>query len=703
MEALECGAASLSIILGFYGRFVPLEELRVACGVSRDGSKASNIVKAARTYGLVASGKRLSIQEVERLKLPFVVFWNFNHFLVVEGFAGDTVFLSDPASGKRKVSRAEFKDSYTGVTLVFEPGEEFEKSPPPPGMLESLLPRLKGSKGPFIFVILASLALVIPGLVIPVFSQIFVDDYLVGGMDGWIKPLLLGVLLAAVLRITLTWLQQSQLLRLGAKLSMSTTGAFLWHVLRLPVNFFSQRYASDISQRVPANDRVADLVGGQLATSLVNIVAVIFYVFMMLQYDWVLTLVGILITCINLLTLKYLGQVRKDGNLRLLQDTGKLMATTMNGIQTIETIKSTGAENDFFARWLGYKAKVLNSQQDLELYTRLLSILPTFLNTLANVAILGFGGMRVIDGDLSVGMLVAFQSLMMSFTQPITELMGLAGKMQEAEGDLRRLDDVLNYPLDKQFQKPPAADSEKRSIEGNLELKNIVFGYSRLEPPLIEDLSLCLKPGQRIALVGGSGSGKSTISKLVMGLQQPWSGTVLLDHVKREDIPPIVINLCLAGVDQDIFLFEGTVRENLSMWDKTIPESDLVQAARDACIHDDIVNRVGGYDSLIQEGGQNFSGGQRQRIEIARALSSNPQILVMDEATAALDPLTEKIIDNNLRRRGCSCLIVAHRLSTIRDCDEIILLEKGRVLERGTHDELLALGGAYQKLIQETG
>lgn len=700
MEALECGAASLAIVLAYFGRYVPLEELRVACGVSRDGSKAGNVLKAARSYGLIAKGMRFEIDTLREQEMPVVVFWNFNHFLVVEGFGKDVVYLNDPGCGPRQVSHEEFSKAYTGITLVLEPDLMFQAAGHKRSLLRSLLPRLQGSRSAFAFVMLASLALVIPGLVVPVFTQIFVDDYLIGRMDSWVKPLLLGMALTAVLRAALTWIQQSQLLRMEMRLSLSASSAFFWHVLRLPVDFFNQRYTGDIAMRTASNDRIAEILAGDLATNLVSAVSLLFYLVIMLQYDGLLTLVGVLITCINLATLKWIARLRIDGSMRLLQDQGKLMATTMGGIQTIETVKASGGEFDFFMRWSGFKAKVNNSSQQLELYTRLLSLLPALLNALVGVAILGLGGAKVMAGEFTVGMLVAFQSLMSSFTQPVTNLMGLAGKLQEAQGDLARLDDVLHYPLAEQFKpREPASGAAVQPLQGHLTLSDITFGYSRLEPPLIEHFSLDLAAGKRIAVVGGSGSGKSTIAKLVMGVYQPWSGKVLLDGMELNHIAPEQVHACLAGVDQEVYLFEGSVRDNLTLWDSTLPEADMIQAARDACIHDVIVSRPGGYDGGVGEAGTNFSGGQGQRLEIARALATNPRILVLDESTASLDPVTERLIDEQIRRRACACLIVAHRLSTIRDCDEIIVMERGRVVERGNHDQLLALGGHYHRLI----
>lgn len=699
MEAVECGAASLSIILGYFGRRVSLEELRVSCGISRDGGKASNIVKAARSYGLIAKGTRLEIKDMYHQKEPFIVFWNFNHFLVVEGFGNDTVYLNDPACGPCKVSLDEFNKAYTGVALLFDVGSEFKKGGEKSSLINSLRPRLINAKTALIFVILASLALVIPGLVIPVFTQVFIDNYLIAHSYDWIRPLLLGMAFTAIIRALLTWLQKKYLLRLEMRLALSGSSTFFWHVLQLPIPFFSQRFAGDISQRIASNDRIAHLLSGELATNAVNAVMVIFYLFIMLMYDWELTLIGLFIVSLNLIALHYVARLRVDGNMKLLNDNSKLMAVTIGGIQTIETIKATGAENDFFMRWSGYKAKVNNIQQQLGLYNELLSALPNLLSNITTVAILGLGGLKVIEGELTIGMLVAFQSLMSSFTQPVNSLMGLVSTFQEAKGDLSRLDDVLNYPIEKKFTTRKKINESTINIVGHLELRDICFGYSLLEPPLIENFSLKLAPGQRIALVGGSGSGKSTISKIVMGVNLAWSGQVLIDGIPLEQIDQDVLCSSLAGVEQEPYLFEGSVRDNLTLWDSTMLEIDMIQAAHDACIHDVIISREDGYNSEVGESGSKFSGGQAQRMEIARALAINPRILILDEATAALDPVTEKQIDENIRRRGCTCLIVAHRLSTVRDCDEIIVMERGKIVERGNHTELVSLGGVYSHLI----
>ncbi len=704
MEALECGAAALGMVLAYWGRWVPLEELRVAAGVSRDGSNAANMLKAARSYGLEAKGYREETAGLHDLPLPFVVFWNFNHFVVVEGFGRNVVYLNDPASGPRKVTRGEFDGSFTGIAITFQPGPEFKKAGSRPSLVGGLARRLQGSRAALTYVVLTSLFLVIPGLIIPAFSKIFVDEILVQGYKDWVRPLLLAMALSAVLRGTLTWIQQAYLLRLETRLALSASGKFFWHVLRLPAEFFTQRYAGDLSGRVAANDRVAQLLSGDLATNMVNVVQVVFYVVVMLFYDVVLTVVGVALALVNVLVLRMVARRREDASRRLLQDQGKLLAASMGGLQIIESLKAAGSESDFFEKWAGYQAKVIDTEQEIGVPNAIVSAFPPTLSAITTALILGIGGLRLMNGDLSIGELVAFQSLMASFMAPIAGLADLSNKLQQIKGDLTRLDDVLGYEQDPRFTAPAEAADPKTTpakLTGFVELRNVVFGYSRLADPLIQDFNLVLRPGSRVAIVGATGSGKSTLAHLITGLYRPWSGQVLLDGRPAEQVPRDVLTNSLAAVDQEIFLFEGTVRDNLTLWDDSIPEERITQAALDAGIHHIVAGRPEAYASLVDEGGVNFSGGERQRLEIARALVAEPTILVMDEATASLDPITEKEIDDNIRRRGCTCVIVAHRLSTIRDADEIIVLDQGRVVQRGTHEKLIASEGLYAKLVAD--
>jgi NHLM bacteriocin system ABC transporter peptidase/ATP-binding protein len=732
MEAVECGAAALSIVLGYHGKFVPLEELRVACGVSRDGTDAGNIVKAAARYGLKGKGYSREPVDLPGLPLPQIVFWGFNHFLVVEGFGKGRVYLNDPAGGPVVVPDAEFAENFTGVVLAFERTPEFRPGGSPPGLLRPLRQRLAGSEAGLLYVLLASLLLVVPGLAAPVFAQAFVDYCLVPGSADWVVPLLVGMGITAGLRAGLTWLQRRSLLRLETKLALTSSYRFFRHVLRLPVEFFAQRYGGEVGARVAINDRVAGLLSSELAAQLLNALMAAFYVVLMLCYAPGLALVGVFFAGLNVLALRTVARLRRDENMRLLQERSKLTGVSMAGLQAIETLKASGAESDFFARWSGLLAKVLVAEQKLGVYTLSLRVVPPLLASLATVAVLGVGALRVMNGSMTLGMLVAFQSFMISFLEPVGELVGLGSSLQEVEGEVNRLDDVLRARVAPAFAEDrpaptPAGEKEPAALvslspgfpaalaqagaspdapglagvklSGRLELREVTFGYSLLAPPLIAGFSLRVQPGARVALVGLSASGKSTVAKLITGLYEPWSGQVLLDGVPRGEVPRAVLCGSLAMVDQDFFLFAGTVREVLTLWDETVPEEDMIQAAKDACIHDEIAARPGAYQSRVEEGGTNFSGGQRQRLEIARALVVNPSLLVLDEATSALDPVTEKQIDDNLRRRGCTCVLVAHRLSTVRDCDEIVVLEHGRVVQRGTHDAMVSAPGPYRRLI----
>lgn len=708
MEAVECGAAALAIILGSYDLIVPLEELRVECGVSRDGSKAINVIKAARKYGMEAKGvKYENLERLYDLTFPMILFWNFNHFLVLEGFKKGKVYINDPAAGPRVITMEELDASFSGVVLTFEPGPDFKPAGEKPSMAAALRRRLEGSELALSYVVLCGLLLVVPGLVIPTFSRVFIDEYLIGARRSLIPPLLAGMALTAVLRMSLTYLQEYYLLRLETKVALATSTKFFNHILRLPVSYFSQRFAGEIGSRVQINNKVAALISGNLTTTLIDCVLLVFYAVLMALYDVPLTLVCIGIALLNVVGIRMVGRRRTDAARRLMQDHGKLTGTAMNGLSMIETLKASGSESEFFSRWAGYQAKALRSQQDLSQLGEVLNAVPAFVSNFTTAVILLLGSLKVMNGELTVGMLVAYQSLMASFNKPLNTMVGFGAKVQELEADMNRLDDVQKFPIDEQYtreEKPSTAVEAKTEgmvkLSGHVELRDINFGYSPLDPPLIEGFNLTIKPGQRVAIVGRSGSGKSTISRLLAGLYPAWGGDILFDGIPMEEVPATLLRNSLAFVDQDIFLFGGTVYDNVTMWDTTIPVAAVTQACRDAAIDDDIQTRLGKYDAEVEEHGGNFSGGQRQRLEISRALVGDPTILVMDEATSALDPPTELAVDEAIRRRGCTCLIIAHRLSTIRDADEIIVMDKGKIVQRGTHWEMKDVEGPYSELIK---
>jgi ATP-binding cassette, subfamily C, bacterial len=708
MEAVECGAASLGIILGYYRRFVPLTELRQACGVSRDGSKASSVLKAARHYGLAAKGFTLDIEALRAIKPPYIIFWNFNHFLVVEGLDRHYVSLNDPAIGRRRVTLEDFDQSFTGVTLVFEPEPDFKIGGYRPSVWIALLTRLKHSKGVIAFCLMIGFLFTLTRTGAATFSQIFIDDIVLKGQQDWLKPLLLAMGVTALIQSILSWLQSSYLSSLSTKLSTTFSGQFLWHILRLPSNFYAQRYAGEVSSRADLNASVAETLSGPLATTIIDGVMIFLYALLMFAYDGLLTVMAITFAVTNFAALAYLSSARIDTYMQLSQENGKSTGVAISSIQSIETIKASGLENDAFTKFVGTYTKSNNAAQQMALQNQLLSTLPVILTGIASTTIIIAGGFRVMQGEMSLGMLLAYQSLAQNFLSPVNRLVNFGGTLQTLQADLIRLDDILQNSVDPETEREEDVDSSKGKIavdpvyrlDGYLQFNNVTFGYDALTAPLIENFNLSLNPGERVALIGGSGSGKSTVAKLICGLHSPMQGEILLDGQRRDRIPRLLLANSIAMVEQDIFLFAGTVRDNLTLWDSTISDRDLIAACKDAEIHDVIQGLPNGYQSKLIEGGANLSGGQRQRLEIARALVLNPSILVLDEATSALDAESEFTIEQNLRRRGCTCVVVAHRLSSIRDCDEIIVMHQGKVEQRGTYDELRQQHGLFNHLIQ---
>ncbi|MGW4298669.1 NHLP family bacteriocin export ABC transporter peptidase/permease/ATPase subunit [Streptomyces sp. DSM 110735] len=705
MEAVECGAASLAMVLGHYGRHVPLEELRIACGVSRDGSRASNLLKAARGYGLTAKGMQMDLAALAEVRAPAVLFWEFNHYVVYDGmgrrFGRRGVYINDPAKGRRFVPMEEFDGSFTGVVLVLEPGEDFAKGGRKPGILGAMPARLRGTAGTLPAAVLASLLLVAVGAAVPALSRTYIDMFLIGGQTS-----LLGVLFASMgtcvaLTLVLTWLQQTNLLHGRIISSTLSSARFLRHLLRLPVTFFSQRSPADLVQRLQSNDQVAETLARDLAAAGVDAIVVVLYAVLLYTYDPQLTFVGIGVALLNIVAMRMVVRMRATRTAKLRADSARLTNTSYTGLQLIETMKATGGEDGYFRKWAGQHAATLEEQQKLGVPSAWLGVVAPTLATLNSALILWIGGVRAIEGHISVGLLVAFQALVARFTAPLTRLNGVAGRIQDFAADVARLKDVENFQADPLYDRPGGAGESTRRLRGHVQLENVTFGYSPLDKPLLTGFDLTVGPGQQVALVGGSGSGKSTVSRLISGLYSPWDGVIRIDDTRLEDIPRGALASSVSFVDQDVFLFEGSVRDNVALWDRSIPDEAVVEALRDAALYDVVTRRPGGIHSRVEQDGRNFSGGQRQRLEIARALVRRPSILVLDEVTSALDAETELVVMDNLRRRGCACVVIAHRLSTVRDSDEIVVLQHGTVVERGRHEELVARGGAYAALVRE--
>ena len=715
MEATECGAASLAMVLAYFGRWLPLEQVRLDCGVGRDGSNAGNLLKAARTYGLKAQGYRCSLDGVKKMSFPLIVHWNFNHFVVLCGFKKEQAVLCDPGRGRVTVTMKEFDEAFTGIALTFEKSEAFTPGGRPRSILVFVRSRLHSALGPFLFVAAITFLIAVAGMAAPVFSRIFMDEILSGKNAAWLTPFLAALGALFLFQTAVSLLQTVCLLKIRGKLAVSANSGFMWHVLRLPIEFFSQRYAGDIAQRQQSNEGIAETLIAHLAPMALNLAMLFFYFFVMLQYSPLLTVIGLFTAVLNLAVTQYVSGKRINLARAQMRDAGKLAATALSGIEMIETIKASGAENGFFERWSGLNASVNSAEVGFAKLGSTLGILPTLLTGLANMTVILLGAALIMKGRFTVGMLLAFQGFLSAFMSPVDALLTVGQKFQEMRTSMERVEDVMNYPADVEYDEEAETETKEadgqdhkeaakglpsfEKLRGRLELRDITFGYSRLAPPLIRDFSLTLPPGGTVALVGSSGCGKSTLAKLMSGLYQPWGGEIRYDGKLRSEIPRMVFTGSLAVVDQDVILFEDSITENIRIWDKSIEDFEIIMAARDAQIHEDIMSREGGYGVIVRENGKNFSGGQCQRLEIARVLAQDPTIVILDEATSALDARTEFEVIHSIRERGITCVIVAHRLSTIRDCDEIIVLEDGCVVERGTHEELYAKGGAYSRLI----
>ena len=704
METAECGAASLGIILAHYGKHLPLEVLRRECGVNRDGSKASNIMKAARRLGLDATGVRVDAEEIQKRPVPAIIHWEFNHFLVLEGFRKGRAYLNDPGFGHRSVGMNDFRSSFTGIAMLLKPGPDFVKGGRPFSAARTIAAKLMRDKPALAFVAAATLLLVLPGLAAPVFSQVFLDDVLSGRHADWLKPLLFIMLVFCGLGATLTGLRAGCLTRWQTKLTIKDSAEFFWHIIRLPMTFFQQRFSGEIAMRVHFNESIADILTGHAATVVLDLLVAMFFLVLLVNYSLWLTIIGVVFSLLDFLILTLARRRLVELSMRIQQDAGKALGAAIGGLQAIETIKANNNENDFFAKWAGFQAKRTEGMQRLDLEMQILSSGPAVLAAVNASLLMAIGGFQIMDGLMTAGIFMAFRGLMDNFQAPMQSIFGVGQMVQGAESQMRRLADVFNYEAASDSGTKPSSGSESgeghlHRLDGEVELRDIDFGYSPLDSSLITGLNLTLKPGRWVALVGNSGSGKSTVSRIVNGLYRQWTGEVLFDGQPREAYPKAVLANSIASVSQEIYLFNGSVRENLALFDPSIPDADILRAAGDAVIHDDVAKMEGGYDHRLAEGGANLSGGQRQRIEIARALVTNPSVLILDEATSALDPITEEKVLANIRRRGCSCLIVAHRLSAFRDCDEIIVLDWGTVAERGTHAQMIQQDGPYRRLI----
>jgi NHLM bacteriocin system ABC transporter peptidase/ATP-binding protein len=701
MEALECGAAALAMVMAYHGKWIPLEQVRLACGVSRDGSKANYILRAARSFGFFARGFRMELEDLKKTALPCIIHWNFSHFVVFCGFKKGKARINDPAQGTVEVDPEDFKRSFTGIVLSFEPEIGFVKKGRRRSVWSFARKRLKGMAFPFVFILLTGVITTLTGILNPVLARVFLDRILPGGFGRadfrWLPVLLVLMLAAALVQSTVILFRSLYLIKIEGKFAAISNARFMWHVLRLPMEFFSQRLSADIALRQRANQDVSMILLRILAPQVLNLVMLIFYLAVMLRYSVPLTLVGLVSGGINLVFSRIVSQRRLALSRPLVRDKGRLAGFTLAGIDMIETIKASGAENSFFERWTGYQGRVNKTWARYNDAGYALGEFPGLLRRLSQIFLLGLGAFLIMNGRFTAGMLLAFQGFLSSFMEPLNFLTVAGQRVGEMRIDMERIDDVMEYPEESR-PAPPSREEEHRKLSGALSVQDLSFGYSRFDPPLIDGFSLELKPGSCVALVGPSGSGKSTVAKLLAGLYRPWNGEIRFDGKALEEIPRELLTASLGVVDQDVTIFGDTIAHNIKMWDRSIEDFEMILAARDAKIHEDVMLRTGGYGYPMAEGGRDFSGGQRQRFEIARVLAQDPTVIILDEATSALDSRTELEVFQAIRRRDITTILIAHRLSAIRDCDEIIVMDKGRIVERGTHGELLARNGLYRRL-----
>jgi ATP-binding cassette subfamily B protein len=712
-EAAECGAASLATILAYFSRIVALSELRQACGVTRDGSNAKQLLQAGRLYGLTARAYRSSGEQLkEQGKFPCVVFWGFNHFLVVEGFNDTHAFLSDPAQGRVRVVMEEFLDNFTGIVLEFEPGPSFAPGGSQRSPLLSLPGTLRPYSGSLLLLLLVATAQAVITLLVAGLTSTFIDSFLQNEQLAFGIPILWLLLLAVLAWLALLCVQFAMLRRMQLLLSKRLTADLFRKLFQLNFDFFQARFQGEIASRLLLGMATTQVVVAQLLRFAVSLWVGLLVLMVALVISGWLALLVMLVMGGNLLLNWWLTDQRYDANRKLSIEQGKAQGKGLAGINNMETLKASGLEFDFLSQWQGSFGNVVIESQQLGRQMAFSSIAAGGSSFLLNGLIITVGGLLIIAGKMSLGSLVAFQFLQGQLIAPINALPQLNTTLQRLIGDLGRLDDLKNSdedPLVRSFAMPTDMNTDISSddsvgdstrLQGSIELRDLSYGFDAISPPFISNLDLTIAAGSQLAIVGGSGSGKTTLIRLLAGLSQPSAGELLFDGKPWQQHGDAVMRRSLAYVPQQVFMFNASIQHNITLWRPGYSLHDLEEAARDASVLETITSQPEAFQRKLRDNGSDLSGGERQRLELCRALLRKPSILLLDEATSALDNATQSRVLDALVRRGLTVISVAHRLDAALRSDQVLVMRAGKVIERGSPQQLLSQQGLFSELVQ---